>query len=111
MEAITAKIERYAPGFRDTILASASRSAVEIERHNPNYIGGDIAGGDVSLAQLIARPVLSTTPWRTPVRGIYLCSASTPPGPGVHGLAGYYAAMSALGAEFGITEAPYLGKS
>lgn len=109
-EAITAKIERYAPGFRDTILASASRSAVEIERHNPNYIGGDIAGGDVSLAQLIARPVLSTTPWRTPARGVYLCSASTPPGPGVHGLAGYYAAMSALGAEFGITGTPYLGK-
>lgn len=108
-EAITAKIERYAPGFRDTILASASRTAIDVERHNPNYIGGDIAGGDVSLAQLIARPTLSPTPWRTAAEGIYLCSASTPPGPGVHGLAGYYAAVTALGDRFGITRAPSLG--
>jgi len=108
-EAITAKIERYAPGFRDTILASASRSAVEVERHNPNYIGGDIAAGDVTIAQLLARPVLSPTPWRTAARGLYLCSSSTPPGPAVHGLAGYYAAMTALRDEFGITRRPFLG--
>jgi phytoene dehydrogenase-like protein len=108
-EAVTAKIERYAPGFRDTILASVSRTAIEVERHNPNYVGGDIAGGDVTIAQLVARPVLSTTPWRTPGRGIYLCSSSTPPGPAVHGLAGYYAAMTALKDEFGVTRAPNLG--
>ena len=108
-EAITAKIERYAPGFRDTILASASRTAVEVEHHNPNYIGGDIAAGDVTIAQLIARPVLSNAPWRTPGRGIYLCSSSTPPGPAVHGLAGYYAAMTALKDEFGVTRPPHLG--
>jgi phytoene dehydrogenase-like protein len=108
-EAVTAKIERYAPGFRDTILASSSRTAAEIERNNPNYIGGDIAAGDVTIAQLLARPVLSPTPWRTAARGLYLCSSSTPPGPAVHGLAGYYAAMTALRDEFGITRRPYLG--
>jgi len=108
-EAITAKIERYAPGFRDTILASVSRSAVDVERHNPNYIGGDIAAGDVTVAQLLARPVLSATPWRTAARGLYLCSSSTPPGPAVHGLAGYYAAMTALRDEFGVTRRPFLG--
>lgn len=110
-EAITAKIERYAPGFRDTILASASRSAKEVEQHNPNYIGGDIAAGDVTITQLLARPVLSATPWRTAARGLYLCSSSTPPGPAVHGLAGYYAAMTALRDEFGVTRRPFLGLS
>jgi phytoene dehydrogenase-like protein len=108
-EAITARIEHFAPGFRDTILASASRTAEEVERHNPNYIGGDIAAGDVTIAQLLARPVLSATPWRTAARGLYLCSSSTPPGPAVHGLAGYYAAMTALRDEFGVTRRPYLG--
>jgi phytoene dehydrogenase-like protein len=108
-EAIIRQIERFAPAFRDTILASASRTAVDVESYNPNYIGGDIAAGDVGLAQLIARPVLSRNPWKTPGRGIYLGSSSTPPGPGVHGLAGHYAAMSALAAEFGVTKLPYLG--
>jgi phytoene dehydrogenase-like protein len=108
-EAITAQIERFAPGFRDTILASASRTAVDVELHNPNYVGGDISGGAVSLAQLIARPVLSPVPWRTPAGGLYLCSSSTPPGPGVHGLAGYYAAVTALKDRFGMLHAPYLG--
>lgn len=108
-EAIIRQIERFAPGFRDTILASASRTAVDVEAHNPNYIGGDIAAGDVGLKQLIARPVLSRNPWKTPGRGIYLGSSATPPGPGVHGLAGHYAAMSALKAEFGVTALPHLG--
>ena len=107
-EAITRQIERFAPGFRDTILASSSRNAVEMERENPNYIGGDIAGGAASIAQLIARPVLSGDPWRTPAEGIYLCSSSTPPGPGVHGLAGYHAARSALRHEFGVDTGPSL---
>ena len=107
-EAVTRQIERFAPGFRDRILATSSRSAADLERENPNYVGGDIAGGAASFSQLLARPVLSTDPWRTPAAGIYLCSASTPPGPGVHGLAGYYAARSALRHEFDITAAPSL---
>ena len=107
-EAVTRQIERFAPGFRDVVLAVASKTAVDVERENPNYLGGDIAGGAANFAQLVARPVLSTDPWRTPVPGFYLSSASTPPGPGVHGLAGYYAARSALLHEFGITTAPDL---
>jgi phytoene dehydrogenase-like protein len=107
-ETVIRQIERFAPGFRDLILASASKTAVDMQRENPNYVGGDIAGGTASFRQLVARPVLSPDPWRTPGRGIYLASASTPPGPGVHGLAGYYAARSALRHEFGITAAPAL---
>ena len=107
-EAITAQIERFAPGFRDTILGSTAQSAMQLADWNPNYVGGDIAAGEPSLGQLIARPLLSTEPWRTPARGIYLCSSSTPPGPGVHGLAGFYAARSALATEFGLP-VPRLG--
>jgi len=109
-EAVTAQLERFAPGFRDTILASTSQNAVQMEAYNPNYIGGDIAAGEPSLRQLIARPVLRPDPWRTPGKGIYLCSSSTPPGPGVHGLPGYYAARSALADEFGMTTPPRLGQ-
>ena len=106
-DVITAQIERFAPGFRDRILASASSSAVEVERHNPNYVGGDIGAGDVSLAQLVARPTLSD-PWSIPIKGVYLCSASTAPGPGVHGMSGLNAAKRALAREFGIREMPAL---
>ncbi|MCU1513381.1 MAG: NAD(P)/FAD-dependent oxidoreductase [Microbacteriaceae bacterium] len=105
-EAIIAQIERFAPGFRDLILATASSSAMDVAAYNPNYVGGDIGAGDVSFGQLVARPVLSPEPWRTPGRGIYLCSAATAPGPGVHGLGGYYAARSALRHEFGMTPPP-----
>lgn len=107
-EAITRQIERFAPGFRDLVLASSSKTALEMEDENPNYVLGDIAGGEASLRQLIARPVLAIDPWRTPARGVYLASSSTPPGPGVHGLAGWYAARSALRHEFGITAMPSL---
>ncbi len=107
-EAVTAQIERFAPGFRDTILAVSSRTAVDLEHHNPNYPGGDIAAGSPDLLQLVRRPVLRPTPWRTPVPGLYLCSASTAPGPGVHGLAGWRAALCALRDRFGIDEAPDL---
>ncbi|PSL37123.1 phytoene dehydrogenase-like protein [Labedella gwakjiensis] len=107
-EAITRQIERFAPGFRDLVLASSSKTALEMEDENPNYVLGDIAGGEASLRQLIARPVLALDPWRTPARGVYLASSSTPPGPGVHGLAGWYAARSALRHEFGITTMPSL---
>jgi phytoene dehydrogenase-like protein len=106
-DVITAAVERFAPGFRDRILASVSSTAIDVESHNPNYVGGDIAAGDVSFAQLVARPSL-IDPWSIPINGVYLCSASTAPGPGVHGMAGFNAARRALSREFGIREAPEL---
>jgi phytoene dehydrogenase-like protein len=90
------QIERFAPGFRDCILARHKSDVVDLEKSNPNLAGGDINGGAADLWQLIARPVLSSTPYRTPLRGIYLCSASTSPGGGVHGMSGYHAARAAL---------------
>lgn len=107
-ETVIRQIERFAPGFRDVILESHSMTAADLGDYNPNYIGGDIAAGDVNLRQLIARPVPSPDPWRTPVTGLYICSASTPPGPGVHGIGGWRAALSALRNEFGITTLPDL---
>ncbi|MBG6215272.1 MAG: NAD(P)/FAD-dependent oxidoreductase [Cryobacterium sp.] len=107
-EQITRQIERFAPGFRDTILASAGQSAAQMQNHNPNHIGGDIAAGAISLAQLVRRPVLSGDPWRTPLTGVYLCSSSTAPGPGVHGMCGYRAALSALRHEYNIQTPPHL---
>lgn len=101
-ELVTAEIERFAPGFRDTVLASVSTSATELAGYNPNYVGGDIYAGELTLAQLVKRPVVSTAPWRTPVPGVYLCSSATPPGPAVHGLNGWWAARLALRERFGI---------
>ena len=100
-ERILGQIERFAPGFRDTVLAADFRSASDMNEWNPNYIGGDIFAGGVTLRQLVQRPVLGTEPWRAPGGRLYLCSSSTPPGPGVHGLAGWHAARSALKHEFG----------
>ncbi len=93
---IERQIERFAPGFRDCILARHSSNTAALEKSNANLSGGDINGGAANLAQLIARPILSPTPYRTPLRGIYLCSASTPPGGGVHGMCGHHAARAAL---------------
>ncbi len=93
---IEAQVERFAPGFRDTILARATKNCAQLEQSNANLVGGDIGGGSNHLAQLLARPVAALDPWRTPAKGIYLCSASTPPGGGVHGMCGYHAARSAL---------------
>jgi len=93
---IDAQIERFAPGFRDCVLARHAMNCVDLEKSNPNLAGGDISGGATDLGQLIARPTLSPTPYRTPLPGIYLCSASTPPGGGVHGMCGYHAARAAL---------------
>jgi phytoene dehydrogenase-like protein len=107
-EAVTAQIERFAPGFRDTILATSSRSAIDVARYNPNYPGGDIAAGAPTFGQLIRRPVLSSDPWYTPVPGVYLCSASVSPGPGVTGLVGWRAALSALRHDFGTRAQPSL---
>jgi phytoene dehydrogenase-like protein len=106
--AVVDQIERFAPGFRDTILASRSRTAVEVAAENPNYPGGDIAAGAATMLQLVRRPTFSPDPWRTPAPGVYLCSASTSPGPGVHGLAGWRAALSALRHEFGTRAMPDL---
>ena len=94
--AIEAQIERFAPGFRDRILARSTRNAAEMAAYNPNYIGGDINGGVQDLRQLFTRPVASLNPYTTPASGIYLCSSSTPPGGGVHGMCGYFAAQAAL---------------
>lgn len=93
---IEAQIERFAPGFRDYILARHNAGAADLEKSNSNLAGGDISGGAANLWQLIARPILSPTPHRTPLPGVYLCSASTPPGGGVHGMCGYHAARAAL---------------
>ncbi|HTI37689.1 MAG TPA: NAD(P)/FAD-dependent oxidoreductase [Vicinamibacterales bacterium] len=94
---IEAQIERFAPGFRDCIAARHVMNTADLERSNPNLVGGDIAGGAADLRQLIARPVLSLTPYATSIDGLYLCSSSTPPGVGVHGMCGYHAAQAALG--------------
>jgi phytoene dehydrogenase-like protein len=93
-EHVEAQIERFAPGFRDCILARSVLTPRDFERHNPNLVGGDIAGGASMLSQLFLRPTASL--YRTPLEGIYLCSSSTPPGAGVHGMCGYFAAEAAL---------------
>jgi phytoene dehydrogenase-like protein len=95
-DAIEAQVERVAPGFRDLILARHVLTPRDFEAYNRNDVGGDIAGGANTLRQLVARPTLRMIPWRTPLRGVYLCSASTPPGGGVHGLCGLAAARVAL---------------
>jgi len=100
-KAIEQQLERFAPGFRDCVLARHTTDAVGLERSNSNLLGGDINGGATHLWQLFARPVVSPAPYRTPLPGIYLCSASTPPGGGVHGMCGYHAARTALRDLFG----------
>ena len=94
--AIEAQVERFAPGFRDLILARATKNAVEMEAYDANYVGGDINGGIQDWRQLIFRPDVRWDPYRTPVDGLFLCSSSTPPGGGVHGMCGMHAAHSAL---------------
>ncbi len=101
-EAIEAQLERFAPGFRERVLAKHTMNAPAFEAHNPNYVGGDINGGAATLWQLVARPVPRPNPYKTPLEGVYLCSASTPPGGGVHGMCGYRAAQAALKETFGV---------
>lgn len=93
---VESQIERFAPGFRDTILARHTLNCAQLEMKNANLIGGSINGGENNLWQLIARPILSPNPYRIPVPGLYLCSSSTPPGGGVHGMCGFYAAETAI---------------
>ena len=95
-ERIEAQIERFAPGFRDLVLARHSLGPAGLEAHNRNLVGGDLNGGAMDLGQLFFRPARRLVPYRTPLRGVYLCSASTPPGGGVHGMCGYSAARVAL---------------
>ncbi|MET8987683.1 NAD(P)/FAD-dependent oxidoreductase [Nonomuraea wenchangensis] len=94
--AVEAQIERYAPGFRDRVLARHAMGPAELEAFDPNLVGGDISGGLSSLRQFLRRPVWSPAPWRTPLPGVFLCSASTPPGGGAHGMGGWQAARLAL---------------
>ncbi|MBD8042444.1 NAD(P)/FAD-dependent oxidoreductase [Arthrobacter sp. Sa2BUA2] len=102
-EAVTAQIERFAPGFRDLIVESQATTAAGLAAYNENYVGGDFGAGAVTLPQMIRRPVASPAPWATPLPGVYLCSASTPPGPGVHGMGGFHAASLALRQVFGLS--------
>lgn len=103
---VRAAIERYAPGFGDTVVAERGMSGADYARYNPNYVGGDIGTGMISLRQSLLRPVPRWNPYRTPLPGVYLCSAATPPGPGVHGMSGFLAARSALRREFGLAAPP-----
>lgn len=95
-ERIEAQIERFAPGFRDLILARSTTTAVAEEEHNPSYVGGDISAGAATLRQMVFRPTVQWNPYRTALRGVYLCSGATPPGGGVHGMCGLGAARTAL---------------
>lgn len=108
VDLIRRRIEEYAPGFTDTVLASRGRAAADWEAYNPNYVGGDIAAGALTLKQSLARPTLQADPYRTPLPGVYLCSAATPPGPSVHGMCGHLAARTALRRHHGLRTAPPL---
>jgi phytoene dehydrogenase-like protein len=99
---IDAQIERFAPGFRDLVLARTVTAPRDVEAHNENCAGGDISGGAHDGLQFFARPVLALDPYATPAPDLYLCSSSTPPGGGVHGMCGFRAARSALRRSFGI---------
>jgi phytoene dehydrogenase-like protein len=107
-EAIERQVERFAPGFRDTIVERATKNAVQMEQWNPNHVGGDISNGEASFRQMLARPVPRWNTYRTPARGVYLASAATPPGPAVHGQCGDNAAQVALRDVFGVRKAPPL---
>ncbi len=95
-EVIEQQIERFAPGFRERILAKHTFNTAALEAYNPNYIGGDINGGIIDIGQLFTRPALRWSPYKTSAKGLYICSSSTPPGGGVHGMCGYHAAQRVL---------------
>jgi phytoene dehydrogenase-like protein len=105
-ERIEKQVERFAPNFRDRILERHVMNAAQMEEYNPNYIGGDINGGKMNVGQLFTRPALRLSPYRTSAKGIYICSSSTPPGGGVHGMCGYHAAKRALKDIFSIKIKP-----
>ena len=95
-EAIENQIERFAPGFKDTILAKHTINTKDLQAHNRSYVGGAITGGAADITQLFTRPVARLDPYTTPNKKLFICSHSTPPGGGVHGMCGYHAARSAL---------------
>ena len=101
-EIIEKQVERFAPGFRDRILARHTMNTVQMEGYNANYIGGDINGGVIDIGQLFTRPAIRLSPYKTSAAGLYICSSSTPPGGGVHGMCGYHAARVALRDTFGL---------
>lgn len=105
---VTEIFERFAPGFGDTVVAARSVPAARLSEHNANYVGGDIGIGATSAWRAVAGPTPRLNPWATPLSRVYLCSAATPPGSGVHGMCGYYAARTVLRREFGIDELPRL---
>ena len=107
-EAMERQVERFAPGFRDTIVGRVTKNAPQMEAWNPNHVGGDISNGEASLRQMLARPVPRWNTYKTPVPGTYLASAATPPGPAVHGACGDNAARVALREVFGVRHAPRL---
>ncbi|MVM31996.1 NAD(P)-binding protein [Spirosoma sp. HMF4905] len=100
-DAIEKQVERFAPGFRDRILARHTMNTAQVEAWNPNYVGGDINGGIIDIRQLYTRPTIGLTPYQTSEPGIFICSSATPPGGGVHGMCGYHAARVALREGFG----------
>jgi phytoene dehydrogenase-like protein len=110
-EAIDAQIERFAPGFRDTVLARHTMGPAAYEAYNPNNVNGTIAGGAVTLSQLVARPRLSPNPYATPFDGLYLCSSATAPGAGTHGMCGFHAARAALSDVFGVRRPSLVGST
>ena len=95
-ERIEAQVERFAPGFRELVIGRSAMGPAEMEAHNANYVGGDINGGAADLRQTLARPALRASPYASPLPGVFLCSASTPPGGGVHGMCGFHAARAAM---------------
>ena len=105
-ERIEQQVERFAPGFKDRILARHVMNTADMQAYNANYIGGDINGGVLDIRQLFTRPALRWSPYRTSAKGLYICSSSTPPGGGVHGMCGYHAAARALKDVFGIRVKP-----
>lgn len=105
-EIIEKQVERFAPGFRELILAKHTMNTEQMEEYNPNYIGGDINGGILDIRQLFTRPALRWSPYKTSAKGLYICSSSTPPGGGVHGMCGYYAAKRALQEVFKLKASP-----
>lgn len=102
LDAVVGQIERFAPGVRDVIVSARSTPAAQLEAHNPNLRGGDIAGGALGLLGLVSRPTVLRDPFSAGVPGVYLCSSSVPPGPGVHGMTGWHAARRALREVFGL---------
>ncbi|MNW50910.1 hypothetical protein D3C74_283750 [compost metagenome] len=105
---ITAQIERFAPNFKKVVIDQYTTTPYTFNSHNANYVGGDILAGAVNMRQLLARPQFGMNPWRTPLKGVWLASASVAPGPSVHGMSGYLAALDALDAVYGIDIPPDL---